>query len=189
MPRNVPNKTTSSDAIATPLPSAESPIITFADEGCVMGHWRGVMATIWETRATLELVVELERNLVAASKGHLKISSVHIIMSSFSLPPADVRAKMGVLAQRYGDRFVCSASLLAGTGFWASAIRGAVTGIQVFDLRRRRQRVFAELGELAAWVAPTHNEATGSTMSPHELEHALTWMLERSRVRGENAQS
>ena len=153
-----------------------------------MGHWHGVMATVWATRSTLELVAELEQLLVAASKRYPKISSVHVITSSFSLPPADVRAKLGGLTQRYGDRLVCSASMLAGTGFWASAIRGAVTSIQVFDLRRRRQRVFADLGELVDWVAPTHNEATGSTISPHELQHALTWMIERPSVRGESAE-
>jgi hypothetical protein len=77
--------------------------------------------------------------------------------------------------------------MLAGTGFWASAIRGAVTGIQVFDLRRRRQRVFADLDELASWVAPMHAEAIGGTVAPPALRHALTWMLERANVRAEMA--
>jgi hypothetical protein len=189
MPRNPPNKSPSSDSIATPIPWAERPIITFAGEGCVMGHWQGVMSSVWSTRATLELVAELEKLLVAASERHPKISSVHLITSSFSLPPADVRAKLGTLTQRYGDRLACSATMLGGTGFWASAIRGAVTGIQVLDLHRRRQRVFANLEELAKWVAPTHNAATGSTITPQELRDALSWMLQRPSVRGERAQA
>lgn len=188
MPRNPPNKSPASDRIATPIPWAELPIITFAGEGCVMGHWHGVMSSVWATRSTLELVVELEKLLVAASESYPKISSVHLITSSFSLPPADVRAKLGELTQRYGDRLACSATMLAGTGFWASAIRGAVTSIQVLDLHRRRQRVFADLEELANWVAPTHNAATGSAITPQGLRHALAWMLERPNVCGGRAQ-
>ena len=184
MLRNPSNKAPASERIATSIPPAELPIITFAGEGCVMGHWHGVMSSVWATRTTFELVAEIEKLLVAVSKSYPKISAVHLITSSFSLPPADVRAKLGDLTQRYGDRLACSATMLGGTGFWASAIRGAVTGIQVIDLRRRRQRVFADLEELANWVAPKHNEATGSTITPQELRHALAWMLERPSVRG-----
>jgi hypothetical protein len=187
MPPNPPNRAPAWDRIATPIRSGELPSVTFACDGCVMGHWHGVMTSVWATRTTLELVIEIEKLLVTLSETHPKISAVHLITTSFSPPPADVRARLGALTQRHGEMLVCSATMLGGTGFWASAIRGAVTGIQVLDLRRQRQRVFAELDELADWVVPRHNEATGSSITPHELRQALAWMLERPSVRAERA--
>lgn len=187
MPRSAPNKLPASDSFPMLINPAVLPIITFDGEGCVLGHWHGVMLSVWATQTTLELATELEKLLVTATESSPKVSSVHVITTRFSLPPADVRAKLGALIKRYGDRLACSATMLAGTGFWASAIRGAVTGIQVLDLRRQRQRVFANLEELTDWVTPKHNEATGGNITSHELQHALAWMLERPSVRAERA--
>ena len=47
-----------------------------------------------------------------------------------------------------------------------------------------KAHTFATVHELAAWLMPLHNAATGRRTEIAELEQVLDWMLDQPTVRG-----
>jgi hypothetical protein len=157
----------------------ELPVITFAADGCVLGHWNSVAIAVWATQATTALLCELEtlEDGMLATKSRMSV--VHLVVKGASLPGAEARARLMELQQRYAPSIVCAAVLLQGSGFWASALRSLVTSMQMVERSHFEYRTFAEVADLAEWVATLQQAAGGEAMDARALTRVLLWMLDR----------
>lgn len=170
------------DVIATGLAPNQLPTITFAVDGCVMGHWHSILIGVWAIPSTLETVAELEKLTKLLCASWPKFSSIHLVIKRAPLPGAEVRAAYKEMLRRYSDRLACASLLLEGDGFWASAVRAFLTGILMFE-RRAEVRTFGHLEPLVEWMAQMHTAETDGRLTPGELRLALEWMLDRPTVR------
>jgi hypothetical protein len=105
-----------------------------------------------------------------------KLSYVHLVPNRLELPDPAARSALLDLTRDYGARTACVAVVVGGMGFWASAIRGFVTGIRVVAPRSIEFRMHAEIAELVEWFPDEHQRRTGVRLEPSELlrqlEHA-----------------
>jgi hypothetical protein len=163
-------------------PPHELPVVTFAADGCVMGYWNGVSIVTWGTQATTALLAELEKMSEQLLAQKPRVSTVQMVVDGTPLPAADARAALGALTQRYAQHMVCAATLLQGSGFWASAIRSLITSMQMIERWRFETKTFADVKDVADWVAPLQAEETGDPIDPRELERVLRWMLAQERA-------
>jgi hypothetical protein len=162
----------------------ELPRITFASDGCVMGAWGSISLVVWATQATLPLAQEFEKLADEMFAAHARASSVHLIINAAPLPTAEARAVFNEVTERYVDRVGCTATMVEGDGFWASAMRSFLTGIFVIQRRPFPVKTVAHLEDLPGWLAPTHNAQTGEAIEPEQIERALAWLLDQPTVRG-----
>ena len=157
------------------------PTLTCAVDGCVLGYWKRVLIGVWAIPSSMELVEEQDA-LMKQLSAPAKLSSVHLVIKRAPLPAADVREAYQALTQRYADKIICSAILIEGDGFWASAVRAFMTGIEMLQ-RRMRTKAFGDLESLSAWVAQSRNAEASERIEAEELRGALEWMLEQPCVR------
>jgi hypothetical protein len=111
-----------------------------------------------------------------------KFSTAHLVIKKAPLPDAELRSTYQALVRRYREHMAHSAVLLEGDGFWASAVRAFLTGVEMVD-RRTRSKTFGKIAALAEWLAPVHSVDTGEQVDPEELRLALEWMMARPTVR------
>lgn len=106
--------------------------------------------------------------------------SLTVIAPTTPLPSTDNRRASAEMLQKIGANLRCSAMVLQGTGFWASAIRGAVTAIFATARQPCEVRVFDEPEPASAWVSPILGQpveelsAAAKTVMAAALEHART---------------
>jgi hypothetical protein len=106
------------------------------------------------------------------------LSDVHLVTRAVGLPNAATRAAL-IEASRIGTPHLAAVGVwLAGTGFWASAVRSFVTGLNVVLREPYELRMFAELEDLAAWLPPAHESGTGVSINAPRL----LGMLQRAQM-------
>jgi hypothetical protein len=166
----------------TPVPdeAPTAPVIFYESQGCVIAGWKNISIGIWATDVTVALVAELDKLVAELVRAYpIGGSAIHLVADSISLPSAPARAALAALTARYAERLVCMATVLAGSGFWASAMRGFLTGLQVLERRPFKSHTFATIGEAAAWVAVPHTHATHVMIDAQELERVLLSLIAR----------
>jgi hypothetical protein len=132
--------------------------------------WENVFVAVWRRAATEESV----RLLAERGQGLPgKRCAVHIIESGAGLPTAGTRAALGRLMQDRESRLACLAIVLCGEGFWASAVRGVLTGVQLLA-PKLPMRFFSDPEAVAQWLPERNRELTGIILDPHALLAVLT---------------
>ena len=81
------------------------------------------------------------------------VSLLMIMQEGSRLPDGDTRESAAKLFNELGDRFKGLNVVLLGGGFWASALRSAITGIGLMLRQRASVRVFTALDSAAEHVA------------------------------------
>jgi hypothetical protein len=163
-----------------------SPAISFETDGCVMGSWKNITIVVWGTQATVALVSELARFSDELVKLHPKLSTVHMIINGAPMPDTETRMALESLSERYTDQIACAGTLIEGGGFWASAMRSFLTGLNLIARPRFKTKTCATTRELAGWLVPVHARETGVQIDEAELTRILDGMLSRPSAR--NAQ-
>jgi hypothetical protein len=138
--------------------------------------WRNVVVICWygnpsaaaSDRLT-EMTVEIHRSLEPTAK----LSYLHLITRKLTLPDAATRASLLDSAHRFADRTALSGVVVSGGGFWASAVRGFVTGIAVLAPRSLDLRVFGSVEQLVPWFTTEHTKRTGVRVDGDELSIVL----------------
>jgi hypothetical protein len=154
----------------------DRPTVVYAQDGCVMAHWKGISLVIWGTAATLPLVDELTRLAESVASMYPRGSSVHLVINGAGPPTREARAALWGLSKRAESRHVCTAACVEGNGFWASLIRSLVTSLDLVTGRRLKLRAFTDIEALADWLMPIHAEALGLDLSAADLVQALSWL-------------
>ena len=86
-------------------------------------------------------------------------ASLAIIAPVTPLPSSDNRRVSTEMLREVGPQLKCSAMVLLGTGFWASAVRSAVTAIFAIARQPCQVKVFAEPEPASRWLAPFVTQA------------------------------
>jgi hypothetical protein len=162
---------------------AELPAVTFAADGCAMAHWRNISLVVWGTQATMPLAEEFEKLATQLYESHRVTSTVHLVIHNAPIPTPDARALLEALTERFTSRLVCHATMVQGTGFRASTMRSFLTGVALIQRRKFKAKTFANIHDLATWLAPAHSAGSGEACDAEELERVLAWMLNLPNVK------
>jgi len=118
-----------------------------------------------------ELGVITERALRTLEGG--KLSNIHLIPGSVRLPDSESRAALQEVTNVYGAQYACVGVVLHGGGFWASAVRSVLTGVQVLAPRSFELRIHSEVHDLLEWFPRENLSRTGVKIEPADLQRAL----------------
>lgn len=147
----------------------------------VMG-WRNIAMVAWRGRpngpATRELG-NITKRLLDALGTETKISYIHLVPVGLGLPDSDGRAALHEITNSYGQHTACVGVIVSGSGFWASAVRGIVTSVQVIAPRSVELRIHGDSSQLLEWFPSEHELRTGVAIQGAELrltiEQAEAW--------------
>jgi hypothetical protein len=114
-----------------------------------------------------------------------KLSAIHIILpGATQLPGREVREKLSRIDDNYVDIVAAFAVVILGSGFWASAVRGVLTALNM-RMRRRtfEMRIHADLEAVVEWLPEEHEERTGVKIAAPELLAALRQAVDGRTLR------
>ncbi|HKO94476.1 MAG TPA: hypothetical protein VJU61_25155 [Polyangiaceae bacterium] len=130
-------------------------------------HWVGDA----ERSAIQQLELLLEKQTASRTK---PASALHIVHPRVGLPNAEVRGALISLLEGYARTMGCVGVALLGTGFWASAMRSALTGIRmIVPMGALPMRFAQDVDELLPWFCATHQERTGRALHPASIQAVL----------------
>jgi hypothetical protein len=136
--------------------------------------WKNITICVWLALPDASEVARLVKAGEArVAQTEQKLSDVHLIVRKVGLPTAETRSAFLSASRSGSPHLAAVAVMVANGGFWASAVRSFVTGLNVlvkgpFDLA-----MFAEVGELAAWLSPIHEARTGIAVAREQLSAVL----------------
>jgi hypothetical protein len=162
-----------------------APWIGYETTGCIMGSWKNITIAVWARQGTVELVGELARVSAEYTKrdADTKVSTVHMILNHAPLPDTPTRNALRALSELYAPKLACVGTMIEGAGFWAGAVRGLVTSLQIVAPRRSfRMHICGSTNALASWMAEPHTRETGVSVEPSELEAMLNGLLARPSI-------
>jgi len=145
--------------------------------------WKNVTIMVWLATPEVAHIERLVRmgDARIASVGGGKLSDIHLVTRGVGLPDADVRSAL-LTASRTGSPHLAAVGVwLAGSGFWASAVRSLVTGMNVVLREPFELRMFAELEALSEWLPGVHESVTGVPITAPRL----LGMLRRAQLQAE----
>lgn len=142
--------------------------------------WRNVTMSVWWLQATGPAVARMATFARATMRSHPEgMSNIHIIKEGAQLPDAEGRKGLMELMRYHERDIACAAVVVGGGGFWASALRGAVTGMWLAAATPIDMRLMGTYGEVATWLPPKHEARTGVRLQPNELVEMLERMDSR----------
>jgi hypothetical protein len=95
---------------------------------------------------------------------------VHWIVQGVGLPTPEAREGLRELAHRDGDHIACVGVVLRGDGFWASALRSALSGILLVGPKSPFPlRLYGSGEELASWLPVEHVRRTQTPLDAATL--------------------
>lgn len=124
---------------------------------------------------------ELTSALIAEANG-TRLSSIHLVERNMKLPDGPGRQQLANVVRASADSMGCVAVVVQADGFFASAIRGLITGLRVLAPRSFDVRVDASIAELLEWFPLEHQRRTGVEVDAKDVERLLalghSWNLE-----------
>lgn len=143
--------------------------------------WRNFTICVWLATPTANDIPRLiKMGNARASGSALKLSDVHLVAGSVGLPDGGARNALLTASRVGAPHLACVAVWMGGSGFWASAVRSFVTGLSVLVRGPFELGIFAEIAELAAWLAEIHASRTGVTITGSDLHRVLVRAQERA---------
>jgi hypothetical protein len=144
--------------------------------------WRNVIIASWfghpaSAPAVLHLATITEQVLERLGPG--RVSYVHLVPSGLALPDAQTRAAFLEITHKHAANTACVAVVIAGSGFWASAMRSFVTGFRMLAPRLFALRISAAVPELLPWFPEEHARFTGVQLDGDELVRQVEYALAR----------
>jgi hypothetical protein len=124
--------------------------------------WQHLHIIVWYGAAGGDTAANLGRMTPKPAPGTRR-SDIHIVVEGTGLPHADARAGLGQLMREMQDDLACLGVVIEGGGFWASAMRSAVTGLGLMAPKGLPFRALASIEDLIAWLPKEHRRRTGVT--------------------------
>jgi hypothetical protein len=136
--------------------------------------WQNTVIAFWNSTAT-DLAVQRFTTVVQSMiKEHPEgISNVQLIPVGAGVPTSEARAGFGELIKQYSKNITCVEVVILGGGFWASAMRAAVTGINMIVSHSFPLRIHSRMVEAAKSLSAEHLKKTGAQVDPDKLFDAL----------------
>lgn len=146
--------------------------------------WQNISIGVWIGQATLSAVKSVftmsERMAVDFPMGR---SSVVFVLDQVAAPTAEARVELDKVYASPG--LACTAIVLEGSGFWASAIRSMSA-----NLARGGQavvRAHTSVDEVVQWMPEEHCARTGVAVPPDDLKRALLFARRAAEARARGA--
>jgi hypothetical protein len=122
--------------------------------------WQHTHIIVWYGAATAEIAERIGRMTGKPPEGTRR-SDVHIVTEGTGLPHADARAGFAQLMRDMREDIACLGVVIEGGGFWASAMRSAITGLGMMAPKGLPFRALASIDDLVAWLPGEHRRRTG----------------------------
>jgi hypothetical protein len=133
-----------------------------------------VMIAVWKGQATALRVERFKKAIeLMAERTPGYRSNVHVILEGAALPTAEARKLFVALMKHHRDALACVVIVVNGTGFWASALRGAMTGLRALAPTSSGFHVAATIDNVVNWLPAVHELSTGVKLDPEELGDVL----------------
>jgi len=149
------------------------PVFTIAAElpsEMLMAAYKNLNIIVWYGSASAAAVDMIDEATVGRVRDcPTGISAIHVVLPTAGLPSAEARDGLVRSGKRWAAQLACVAVVIERKGFWASAMRGAVTGIQMLIPRTYVSQVHDSLEQAAEWLPPHHAKRTGVQLSAAEL--------------------
>jgi hypothetical protein len=161
--------------MATSSAPREALLVFDSEPGAfVFGAWKNVLVAIWAGQLTGASVERFTRavNEMSERRPGLR-SNVHVITEGTGLPTQEARAQLVASMRRHSGELACVAVVFCGSGFWASALRAAVTGMRFLAPRSFDFELFSTVDEACHWLSSNHKLITGVSFESGELRDAL----------------
>jgi hypothetical protein len=156
---------------------ATRPEVLHDSGGFFMASWKNIAVHVWTVQATPALVDALDRLSATFTTAHPEgVSAVHIIANNIPLPDADVRERLQRVTNRYASRIACVCHVVEGSGFWASALHGFLTGLHWLTRGTFRLHICSDIAAAARWVPGPHVQVTKVTVGIAELDEVLRYV-------------
>jgi len=137
--------------------------------------WRNVTVTFWFGPIDMEGCAELERGCRKIAAEHPEgVTAVNVMIpGGGSMPSAAARAELARIMREYNQSAAAIPIILAGDGFWASAVRGMIASLAMLRPRRLQLQIFGTAAAAVEWLLPLHAAATGVQLDAAELRLVL----------------
>ena len=154
----------------------------------VFAAWKNVLIVVWAGQIDGPAVERFTKAVekMSASRPGLR-SNVHVVTQGTALPTPEARAGLVGSMTRHSGELASVSVVFCGTGFWASALRAAVTGMRFLAPRSFDFQLFGTIDEVIQWLPPEHEKITGVYLDPGSLRSALKAAQGRINSRGESA--
>ena len=142
------------------------------DRNHVTFTWGPIVGTIWKDETLVRAVYELRDIFVelAAAMPRGKAAVLTIIAANAPLPSADARTGLVNIFGESANAVVCSAVIMEGSGFRASAVRSVATGIGLIAHQPFPHRIFSNVSTALAWVKPELQRQIAMTINAAQFE-------------------
>jgi hypothetical protein len=149
-----------------------APLVCFDMEPGQYGFfaWHNVIILVWPDSATGVAVERLGAHVRERLKRDpIAQSHIHIVKAGAGLPTREARAGFVELMHAFERDLAAVAVALLGSGFWASAIQGAVTGMRMVAPRSFEMRIQNHLESIVEWLPVEHRNRSGVAIDPGDL--------------------
>ena len=164
----------------TLVPAAVEPVtITYAVQGCVIGHLRNMTFCAWNAPPQAEHVQAFVTLAEQLSQTYPLNSNVSLVMRDADLPGAEARKALEHLTSEYAKVIHSVALVIDGSGFRASIIRSFLTGLHLLRGNGYRCKTFGKPAEANPWLLPPHNADTGVILTEREMQEACNAVFAR----------
>ena len=141
---------------------------------CALFAYRDVNITVWHASGDETAVHSLEpATAVRISRFTRGVSGVHLITHAAGMPTSGARSALVAQARKWSGQTAAVAVVIEHAGFYGSAMRSAVTGIQLLAKAEFEIHVFASVREAADWLPGPHGARTGTVLDPNRFHAAL----------------
>jgi hypothetical protein len=138
------------------------------------GAWMNVNIAVWRASASRAAVERLDRTVPERVQAlSQRLSTVHIATPRAGVPGADARAAFAEAAKRWAHTTGCVSVVIEHAGFAASALRSAVTGVQLVSGAVFPMRAHKSIDEAVPWFVEAHAQTTGVKLPAEELSRVL----------------
>jgi hypothetical protein len=102
------------------------------------------------------------------------LSTVHVMTHLAAPPTPEARRGFAEIGERFQSSVISVSLVIEREGFWGSAMRSAVTGVQLLMGRADYPvKVHASVEETAVWMPTQHAQRSGVRLDPGEFLTAL----------------
>jgi hypothetical protein len=171
-------------------PLSEFEILDDVPGTYTFASYHNVNIFVWVSSATGVITDRIQRIVAKQVPANPKgLSTIHVMTPLATPPSPEARRGFADIARRWHDSIVSASLVIEREGFWGSALRSAVTGIQMLLANGDYPvKVHGNVAEAAAWVATNHFVRSGVKLDATELlaalESARSWTLERAQGPG-----
>jgi hypothetical protein len=145
--------------------------------------WNNITIATWSGPPDAQAVTRLarvgERRLREVST---PLTDVHLVLGKITFPDAATREVLIAESRKAAPHLGTVAVVVGGEGFWASAIRGFITGVHVLVPGHFQLRLFGRVDELVDWLPAAHESKTGVSVPKEQLRAVLDQV--HAHVRG-----